>query len=226
MIQNGLVIALDASDRNSYPGTGTTWFDLSGQGNNGTLYNSPTFSTSNGGVILFDGVDDFIYCPNNFLPEFWSSAFTLETWYYVDSSETWSNGYSRCIIGRGSYAGSHGLLRTSNNNQVGMYVRGDNTSLTSVASIIRDRWYHIVGTWDGSYTKIYINGQLADTDGPVSLTGAPDSSVWQINSNMAFGGASGGFGKSTFASCKMYNKELSAIEVAQNYNALKSRFNL
>ena len=59
MIQDGLVLALDAGDKNSYPGSGTTWFDVSGN-NNGTLTNGPTFNSSNGGSIVFDGVDDFI----------------------------------------------------------------------------------------------------------------------------------------------------------------------
>ena len=59
IVTSGLVLALDAADRNSYPRTGTTWTDLSGNGYNGTLTNSPTFSNSNGGSIIFDGTNDY-----------------------------------------------------------------------------------------------------------------------------------------------------------------------
>ena len=59
LVQNGLVLALDAADKNSYVGSGTTWRDLSGNSNNGTLINSPTFSGGNGGNFSFDGADDY-----------------------------------------------------------------------------------------------------------------------------------------------------------------------
>jgi hypothetical protein len=59
LVQNGLVLALDAADKNSYRGTGTTWSDLSGNNNTGTLTNGPTFNGGNGGSIVFDGVDDY-----------------------------------------------------------------------------------------------------------------------------------------------------------------------
>ena len=59
IVTSGLVLALDAADRNSYPGSGTTWTDLSGNANNGTLTNGPTFNSANGGSIVFDGTNDF-----------------------------------------------------------------------------------------------------------------------------------------------------------------------
>ena len=58
IVTNGLVLFLDANNTNSYPGSGTSWYDLSGNGNTGTLTNGPTFSGENGGTIVFDGVDD------------------------------------------------------------------------------------------------------------------------------------------------------------------------
>jgi hypothetical protein len=61
IVTNGLVLNLDAANKDSYPGTGTTWTDLSGNGNNGTLINGPSFlSNVNSGIIKFDGVDDYI----------------------------------------------------------------------------------------------------------------------------------------------------------------------
>ena len=58
-------MALDAADKNSYIGSGTVWNDVSGNGNNGTLTNGPTFSNANGGCIVFDGVDEYVNVPYN-----------------------------------------------------------------------------------------------------------------------------------------------------------------
>ena len=66
VVEDGLVLALDAGNTKSYPGSGTTWTDLSGNGNNGTLTNGPTYSSSNGGSIVFDGVNDFVDISNSF----------------------------------------------------------------------------------------------------------------------------------------------------------------
>ena len=62
IVTNGLVLCLDAADKKSYPGTGTTWFDRSGNGNNGILVNSPTFNSGNGGSIVFVGHNDYVNC--------------------------------------------------------------------------------------------------------------------------------------------------------------------
>lgn len=64
IITDGLVFCLDAANSKSYPGTGTAWTDLSGNDNNGTLTNGPTFDSSNGGSIVFDGVNDQVNCGN------------------------------------------------------------------------------------------------------------------------------------------------------------------
>ena len=60
IIQDGLVLYLDAANTKSYPTTGTTWSDLSRRGNNGTLTNGPTFNSSNGGIIVFDGINNYV----------------------------------------------------------------------------------------------------------------------------------------------------------------------
>ena len=74
LIQDGLVLCLDASDKNSYPGSGTTWFDVVGT-NNGTLTNGPTFSTS--GAIVFDGADDYINWTTDILSSLTSISYDV-----------------------------------------------------------------------------------------------------------------------------------------------------
>ena len=64
IVSSGLVLHLDAGNASSYPGSGTTWTDLSGSGNNGTLVNGPTYSSANGGSLSFDGVNDYVSVSN------------------------------------------------------------------------------------------------------------------------------------------------------------------
>ena len=60
IVRDGLVLYLDAANEKSYPGSGTTWYDLSGNGNDVTLINNPTYSTNNNGSFIFDGVDEYL----------------------------------------------------------------------------------------------------------------------------------------------------------------------
>jgi hypothetical protein len=79
LIQDGLVLCLDAANTKSYPGSGTSWVDLSGNGNNGTLTNGPTFSSTNGGNIFFDGTNDYVRVSStSIIPG--SSSFTFNIW--------------------------------------------------------------------------------------------------------------------------------------------------
>ena len=66
IVKDGLILDLDAAKRDSYPSSGTVWNDISGFQNNGTLINGPTFNSSNGGSIVFDGVDDYVQCAGSF----------------------------------------------------------------------------------------------------------------------------------------------------------------
>ena len=60
IVTDGLVLCLDAANPKSYPGSGTTWTDLSGNGNNGTLVNGVGYNSDNGGSLSFDGVNDYV----------------------------------------------------------------------------------------------------------------------------------------------------------------------
>ena len=85
--ENGLVLHLDAANNKSYPGSGTTWTDLSGNDNNGTLTNGPTFNASNMGSIALDGTNDYIY--RSSLSNFNSSTYTVLLWAKFNSMSTY-----------------------------------------------------------------------------------------------------------------------------------------
>ena len=98
IITQGLVLALDAADRNSYPGTGTAWTDLSGNGNNGTLTNGPTYNSANGGSIVFDGSNDYVNFSYNSSLNIGGLNITLSSWVRPTSLVNLNSGGG--IVGR------------------------------------------------------------------------------------------------------------------------------
>ena len=90
VVQSGLVLNLDAGASTSYPGSGTTWTDLSGNGNNGSLVNGPTFNSSNGGSISFDGSNDEVICTNNASVQI--TVGTISAWFNANNGNSGYNG--------------------------------------------------------------------------------------------------------------------------------------
>jgi hypothetical protein len=225
IVDNGLVLYLDAGNRKSYPGSGTTWSDKSGFNNNGTLTNGPTFNTGSGGSIVFDGTDDFVNIGN--IGDYSTLSYTLESFIYPEFD---SILFGRPFLSKG--------LNCSQGEFSFEYGRIANkfTFLSSYASLAlmsnstypKNNWYHAVITrsnnGNGTYTNIlYINGILDNT----TTISYPSETT---NGNLSIGGQNicsniGDFlGK--IAMSRIYNRALSAQEVLQNYNATKGRFGL
>ncbi len=205
IVTNGLVLALDAADKNSYKGSGTLWKDLSGNGYNGTLTNGPTFSNVNGGVIVFDGVDDYISIPDiNF------TTATIEIWIRINS---YSVGGSVFV-----YQSSSGFEVWSDLNGLIRYNKNPNVLLTSGTGFTLNSWNNIVATSDGTVNKLYLNNvNIGSTNGGIFDNTSGDIRISGYNSYMVNGRC---------PILKMYNRALSATEITQNYNATKSRFGL
>jgi hypothetical protein len=113
IVTSGLVLALDAAERLSYPRTGTTWRDLSGNSNNFSLINGPTFSNTNLGNIVFDGADDYLLISS--LVWDYNVNFTIQFWFNTNSLGG-ANGYGLFFNG----------ITSSNTNrvQIGGYSNG------------------------------------------------------------------------------------------------------
>ena len=206
-VTNGLVLALDAADRNSYPGSGTSWFDLSGNNNTGTLTNGPTFNSGNGGSIVFDGANDYINLGNptslNIL------NFTVCIWC---KSSTFTNFQN--AIYKGTNIAQYGILFTSTGD---WYVQPNGPSTSDLVSL--NTWNYFVGTYDGSQITAYRNGvqkiQYANSQanyGTLVTIGADTVNNRYFNGNIA--------------TVQLYNRPFSQAEILQNYNATKTRFGL
>ena len=209
----GLVMYLDAGNPASYPGSGTTWTDLSGQGNNATLINGPTFDSGNGGSIVFDGNNDYASATTNGFP-FGSNVGTISGWAKATSvaggPPSWIFSYGTPAQSQSRFIGRLGST---------FYAGGYNDDIT-YNTVPLNTWFNMVATWDGSNARMYIDGSL--------VTG-PTSRSWNTVSSAAYVGAqtSGGEGwYGNIAQVLVYNRALTDAEVLQNFNIDKARFGL
>ena len=217
IVTDGLVLALDAGNVKSYPGSGTTWLDKSGYGNNGMLTNGPTYSSANGGSIVFDGTNDYI---SIILPSPISvSSFTYNVWFNADIV---TDAY-RTIIDLNN---DNFLITITPSGQLSLWNPVFNLGFAPSAST----WYNIQVSHNNSspyYT--YINGNLVGTYSNATTT---THTVCSIGVGAGFiTGSCGTRGPDEFFDGKIsiasiYNRGLSASEVLQNYNATKGRFGL
>lgn len=171
-------------------------------------------------AYAFDGADDYVTIPNLQYPAAWADPFSIAVWIYVPSDATWSNGYLGNIVARGTYAGSHGLIRGTTDNQVRMWVRGSNTSLSAFGSIQRNTWHHIVGSWDGQTVRLYIDGALVNSSS-ATLEGTPTSADWDVGRARAYSGDSGNWYKGRITDLRIYRRALSPQEVSILYKATR-----
>jgi hypothetical protein len=210
-VTDGLVLCLDAANSKSYPGTGTTWGDLSGNGNNGTLVNSPTYSSANGGTFNFDETNDYVLVNNTaILP---TAAYTKIAVFRPESST--SN-----IISGGS-DGQHAFWMGGTSTTLQAGHTGNWGTVTYSPGDMLNQW------WIGAVTfntvtgwVLYLNGQQVNTN--ASTTTFVGGNVVRI---AAYTNASNLF-DGDIAIAMIYNRVLSAQEILQNYNATKSRFGL
>jgi len=220
VVTNGLVLALDAANAKSYPGSGTVWRDLSGNNNSGSLTNGPTFSSANGGSIVFDGVDDTI---TNFPIQIsGTGAKTINC--FVKPSSTIRMG----LCGTRSNLLANGWVFTINRTTAGnlTYFHTGGSTLEVAAGIRINNWYNAAVTYNLSTTTatLYLNG---------IRIGNPDNTFSNISTSEFNGfigaerqGVTTDIMNGSIATIQIYNRALSAAEILQNYNATKARFNL
>jgi hypothetical protein len=212
IITDGLVLALDAGSKKSYAGSGTTWRDLSDNGNNGTLTNGPTFNSDNGGSIMFDGVDDFVSIPIDAV--FNTPSVTFEVWGNLQQRN------NRHIV----YVNWTGnSLEINSNRSVAFYnysTGGQLGAITSAGVFEFNTWSHFVGTYDNASQtlKTYVNGILLGTRIDTLST------TYSVYNHTISGNVFGGQVLGKISIVRHYNRALTAEEILQNYNATKSRF--
>lgn len=209
VITTGLVFYVDAGNSASYPGTGTTWTDLSGNGNNFTLTNGPIYNTGNGGYFSFDGTNDFAQGPTLNVGTSW----TVEAW--VNTTTTATDAFIGQPTTRGLFFGtrpSAGNVKLGVSGQVNL-PWGFRLSTTNIND---GTWRYCTATYDASNVRVYVNASLENT---TASTGTFTSQAIRI-------GDSGGgeFLIGDIAIGRLYNTVLTGAQITQNFNAQKSRY--
>lgn len=218
IVYSGLSLHLDAANSRSYPGTGTTWTNLSGNGNNGTLTNNPTYSSLNNGSIVFNGSNQYIVGPS--ISSQFTGDMTAEVWMKLNAVPS---DYVR-IIGTGinnSGNRTFGLWVNSNDrNLLWQRIGTADPALLPATRLTLNTWSHVVATTSGSSHTLYINGSsigTATASGPWSASGQDISLGYGYLHTYLNGNIS---------TARLYNRGLSSSEVLQNYNATKGRYGL
>jgi hypothetical protein len=221
VVKDGLVLWLDAANTKSYVSGSTTWRDLSGNNNTVTLTNGPTFSNTNGGSITFDGSNDYAVYSGSFsnLPSSTLSAFVWVksnlTNYYI-----LSQGRSTTNV-EGEY-----ILEVVNSKLIFWDYRTgygfSNSNAGSNISIITNQWYQVGFIKNSTSGTYYINGISAgiiSAGKDVAYTNTPFYIASNFRDNT-------GYLNGNISNLQIYNRALSALEVQQNFNALRGRYGI
>ena len=220
IVQQGLVLNLDAANPYSYAGAGTTWFDTSGNANNGTLTNGPTYNTTNSGVINFNGTNNYVTSANSSSLQI-TSALTLEIWFYNTAN---ADGLGMIVKGPLSSDYDYMLYLSGNSTYVSFYKKDSlgTPYYGGVTLSLLNRWLHIVATHtSGGLYTMYVNGVAVDSAAFASSSIRSSSNPLYIGAGWNPAYFSGNIGET-----RIYNIALSAAQVLQNYNASKSKFGL
>ena len=226
IVTDNLILYVDAGNVQSYPGSGTTWYDIVGS-NDGVITNA-TYSSTDGGVIVFDGSGDYVMADNHNIPSL--ESFSVSLWlkyggtpsahripFWISDAEGTPN-FLYIEIGSGyNYLG------------VATETFSQNKYSTAAAGINDDNWQHIAVTRNSGTVLIYKDGIVVTTTAHNMYGGwntgpGKDLSIGVGMDNGNIYSSSSVTG--SIASVIIYNKALTAAEVLQNYNAHKSRFGL
>lgn len=190
--------------------TGGGWVDLSGNGNHGELLNGPTYNSSNGGSIVFDGVNDYISIANNTALD--TQTPSVEVW--IKTNALSQNGF---WFEKGSVNTQYSLFQEGTNI---VWRQGSLSQYTTTANFIStSNWAQIVGTYTSGDRRTYINGVLATSDSQTGTVGTNSSGI-RIGSYLD----GGYFYNGRIAIVRVYTKNLSPAEVLRNFEATRARF--
>jgi hypothetical protein len=212
IVLSGLTLSLNPNDGSSYNGSGTTWYDISGNTADITLVNSPTYTSGTPSYFTFNGTNQRgTGTKTNVVP---STAYTKVIWTYL-------NGYNDNNLVSSDTGGHFMYMASSNKIYSGHANWGNYAAYPSNASLSLSTWYNIALTFSTTNgMTLYINGALDST-----YTANKAAHGGNGSTNIAAFGA-GNFLNGRIGEVLCYNKELSGIEVAQNYNYTKTKYGL
>jgi len=214
IITDNLLVHLDAQNKNSYGGSGTTWTDLIGN-YNATMYNSPTYNTDTPTNLQLNGSNQYIELGSFFTYNY----FTISLWVYPGTSQV-----IYADIFDNNHTGTQNFVCQQNATNLNQYefamLSPGGASTTGLFTLTASTWALLTFTFDGSVVRGYKNGTLLGTGG--SMTPNYVSPYFRLG-NWAGGGR---YWNGKYGNFMIYTRVLSASEVLQNYNVQKGRFGL
>ena len=227
IVTDGLTLHLDAGDTASYPGTGTTWYDLSGNGYNGALINTTSYSTSDGGTLVFNGTDDRVEISNNQLARIGTGNHTIMVW--VNNDITTEEDIVSTGVGETGdillmiYSEAGGGLGGLRGHVWGS--TGDPNTIDSPRAIGTGNWSLLVQRVEwGANIDLFENGIKTATKPLVGSAPSSSRTNFIIGSRQITSDINHFDGK--ISNTMIYNRALTDAEVLQNFNATKDRFGL
>jgi len=237
----GLVLYLDAANNKSYPGSGTIWTDLSGNGNHGTLLNGPSFTSSNKGSIGIDGTNDYVRVNHSDSLNF-TGNFTVEVFVKINTNvftPTCCNAYNivskKATVNQSNKGWmcyydfrTNGILQLRTNDGSGSPTT-DSTPTSNIdnRSILSQTNNFVYSCWTSSFNiaNFFVNGVFKRTSRAANAANYADLSN---TTNLWIGMLNGSSDSTNFniGMVKIYNRVLSDTEIFNNYNALKGRYGL
>jgi hypothetical protein len=227
IVQQGLVLNLDAGNIYSYAGAGTTWYDVSGNAIDASASGTSSYINLYGGLLSFPNNNSYYNTSAVSTFNLGASSFSMECWVYLDAATASDNAYRGIIsLGlsstnyvyiakwrSGLYSGLYVQYIAAGSTVTGVYQANDYNPVS--------RWTHVVATKSSNVLYFYVNGVLYSTASDLNTTFNGNSSVYIAQAHGGVNSLYGYVGES-----RVYNIALSAAQVLQNYNATKGRFGL
>jgi len=221
IVTDGLVLALDAGNTKSYPGSGTTWFDKSGNARNGTLTNGPTFSSANGGSIVFDGTNDYVDFGTSFNNV--TTQLTINCWGRINGTPN-----DGIFITKGEFNGTQSSnfgFQIRSSNALRFYISPSASAYVIVDSS-NNMWDNNINNYTVTFnsgTVIFYKNGNPFSSGSLGVSSLP-SSVGPLYVGWLKGYSA--YYPGNIYTTQVYNRTLSASEIQQNFNALRGRYRI
>jgi hypothetical protein len=228
IVNDGLVLHLDAANARSYPGSGTAWSDMSVSKNSGTLINGVGFTSDNNGGFIFDGTNDYINFPNSSSLNIIGNNITLEVTYKNNNLPSPSHGDGLISKGSGSNDGQYEIILVQSGGKNKAYFRIYTMGVYSPGNILMDigQIYTVCCVLDNKYMRIYVNG-VEDGTGELKTNSIVSrTQSLTIGTRNLHAGTNSSAVNGTIYSAKVYNRALTPNEVLNNFEATRSRYGI
>jgi hypothetical protein len=241
LVQDGLVLHLDAGNKTSYPGSGATWTDISVNSNNGTLTNGPTYDPANKGSIVFDGVDDYVISSS--FNDDSNQALSVFCWFKPSelNGGQFDNIYFSWLVNKRDNGNDRQWqlicrsIVNTNDHRINLTMWDTSKTQTSLSvlgntTLDNNTWYYGGFTTTGSNSTLYLNGSVENTGtlggSGVRKTGSRDLIIAAPAWNLGPFGVGNLRLTGRISNVTIYNRALSQSEVEQNFTALRGRYGI